>query len=57
MENVIPAGTKRFGKASESSWVVFPFKGSITANEFTIIVAIQRCYFLLLIKDFSYSFP
>ena len=40
MENVRPAGTKKFGSASESSWVVFPLSGRMTAKALTTMVII-----------------
>ena len=52
MENVMPAGTKRFGIASESSLVDFPFNGRITAKAFTSMVAITAILFPMTSKRF-----
>ena len=53
MEKVIPAGTNKLGRASESSWVVFSFIGSVTANALIIIVAITAILFPVISKRFN----
>ena len=45
MEKVIPAGTNKFGKLSDSSWVVLPLSGRITANVLIRIVIITARIF------------
>ena len=41
IEKVMPAGTNRFGRASDNCCVVLLFKGSPIARKFTITVAMK----------------
>ena len=45
IEKVIPAGTNKFDRLSDSSWVVFPLSGRITARVLIRIVIITARMF------------
>lgn len=62
MEKVIPAGTNKFGSASESSWVVLLLSGRITARALIRIVSITArifpiCSSFFFVRGIIYSTP
>ena len=62
IENVRPAGTNKFGNASDSSWVVLPLSGRITARALIRIVSITArifpiCSSLFFVRGIIYSTP